>query len=50
MHGYFQKAWKLYFIRMERHAASALKIAEALSGHPALAKVKYPFLPSPSTI
>jgi O-succinylhomoserine sulfhydrylase len=31
---------------MERHAASAMTIAEKLTGHPALSMVKYPFLPS----
>ena len=40
------KSLETLFIRMDRHAASALQIAEALSGHPALIKVKYPFLPS----
>ncbi|MBD0375068.1 MAG: PLP-dependent transferase, partial [Flavisolibacter sp.] len=33
-------------VRMERHAANALHIAQALEGHPKLAGVKYPFLPS----
>ncbi|MFT4022145.1 MAG: O-succinylhomoserine sulfhydrylase [Flavihumibacter sp.] len=33
-------------VRMERHAASALQLATALQDHPALAWVKYPFLPS----
>ncbi len=33
-------------VRMERHAANALKIAEALQTHPAIASLKYPFLPS----
>jgi O-succinylhomoserine sulfhydrylase len=40
------KSLETLFIRMERHASTALSIAEALSGHPALIKVKYPFLPS----
>ncbi len=40
------KSLETLFIRMDRHAASALKIAEALTGHPALLKVKYPFLSS----
>ncbi len=40
------KSLETLFIRMDRHASSALKIAEALAGHPALVKVKYPFLPS----
>jgi O-succinylhomoserine sulfhydrylase len=33
-------------IRMERHAANALHVAQSLEGHPALSWVKYPFLPS----
>jgi len=33
-------------VRMERHAANALKVAQALEGHPALSWIKYPFLPS----
>lgn len=33
-------------VRMERHAANALKVAKALEGHPALSHIKYPFLPS----
>ncbi len=33
-------------VRMEKHAASALAIAQALKDHPALKWVKYPFLPS----
>ena len=33
-------------VRMERHAANALHIAKALEGHPAIAWLKYPFLPS----
>ncbi|MBD0286209.1 MAG: aminotransferase class I/II-fold pyridoxal phosphate-dependent enzyme [Flavisolibacter sp.] len=33
-------------VRMERHAANAWHIAQALEGHPKLAWVKYPFLPS----
>ena len=40
------KSLETLFIRMDKHASSALKIAEALTGHPALLKVKYPFLPS----
>ncbi len=31
-------------VRMERHAANALKIAEALKGHPKISLLKYPFL------
>jgi O-succinylhomoserine sulfhydrylase len=33
-------------VRMERHASNALKIAETLQGHPAIASLKYPFLSS----
>lgn len=33
-------------VRMERHAANALKLAQALEDHPAIAWLKYPFLPS----
>lgn len=33
-------------VRMERHAANALKIATALESHPAIEWIKYPFLPS----
>lgn len=33
-------------VRMERHAANALKLAQALENHPAIAWLKYPFLPS----
>lgn len=33
-------------VRMERHAANALFLAEALEGHPALEGLRYPFLPS----
>jgi O-succinylhomoserine sulfhydrylase len=40
------KSLETLFVRMDRHAATALKIAKALTGHPALLKVKYPFLPS----
>lgn len=40
------KSLETLFIRMERHAASALTIAEKLTGHPALGMVKYPYLPS----
>jgi O-succinylhomoserine sulfhydrylase len=40
------KSLETLFIRMDRHAESAMKIANALTGHPALLKVKYPFLPS----
>jgi O-succinylhomoserine sulfhydrylase len=40
------KSLETLFIRMDRHASSALQIAEKLSGHPKLSMVKYPFLPS----
>lgn len=33
-------------VRMERHASNAMRIAEALQNHPAIASLKYPFLPS----
>ena len=33
-------------IRMERHAANAQAIAEMLAAHPAIADIRYPFLPS----
>ncbi|WP_118975133.1 trans-sulfuration enzyme family protein [Taibaiella koreensis] len=33
-------------VRMERHAANALFLAQQLEGHPALSGLKYPFLPS----
>lgn len=33
-------------VRMERHAANALRIAEALKGHPQISCLKYPFLSS----
>ena len=33
-------------VRMERHSGNALYIAQALEGHPAIASLRYPFLPS----
>lgn len=33
-------------VRMERHSANALHIATRLESHPAIASLKYPFLPS----
>ena len=33
-------------VRMERHAANALRIAEALKGHPQISCLRYPFLSS----
>lgn len=40
------KSLETLHVRMERHSASALLIAEKLNGHPAISMVKYPFLPS----
>lgn len=40
------KSLETLYIRMDRHAQSALAIAKKLEGHPALSMVKYPFLPS----
>ena len=40
------KSLETLFIRMDRHASSAMKLANALEGHPKLKMVKYPFLPS----
>jgi O-succinylhomoserine sulfhydrylase len=40
------KSLETLFIRMDRHADSALKLATALQGHPSLSWVKYPLLPS----
>jgi O-succinylhomoserine sulfhydrylase len=39
------KSLETLFVRMDRHAANALHIAEALQGHPGISWVKYPFLP-----
>lgn len=33
-------------VRMERHSANALHIAQSLESHPAIANLRYPFLPS----
>jgi len=33
-------------VRMERHCANALKVAETLESHPLVSFVKYPYLPS----
>jgi O-succinylhomoserine sulfhydrylase len=38
------KSLETLFIRMDRHASSALHLAKSLQNHPAVAKVKYPFL------
>ena len=40
------KSLETLYIRMDRHAQSAMQIAQKLEGHPALSMVKYPFLPS----
>jgi len=40
------KSLETLYVRMEKHAANALYIANALEGHPALSWVKYPYLPS----
>ncbi len=37
---------KTLSLRMERHSQNALKVAEFLEGHPKVAKVSYPGLPS----
>jgi O-succinylhomoserine sulfhydrylase len=33
-------------VRMERHSSNALHIAQSLQAHPAIANLRYPFLPS----
>lgn len=40
------KSLETLFVRMDKHADNALKLAQALEGHPKLGWVKYPFLPS----
>ena len=40
------KSLETLAVRMDRHCQNALEIAEYLEQHPAVAKVKYPFLPS----
>ncbi len=40
------KSLETLAVRMDRHCQNALGIAEYLEQHPAVAKVKYPFLPS----
>lgn len=40
------KSLETLFIRMDKHADNALKLALALQNHPQLSWVKYPFLPS----
>jgi methionine-gamma-lyase len=42
----FIRGLKTLQIRMERHAATAMKVAEYLSGHPKVEKVSYPGLQS----
>src|ERR1700755_550390 len=37
---------KTYFVRYEAQSAAAMKVARLLEGHPAVAKVHYPGLPS----
>ena len=39
------KSLETLFVRMDRHAANALYIANALKDHAALSHVRYPFLP-----
>ena len=40
------KSIETLFIRMDKHADNALKLATALQSHPAVNQVKYPFLPT----
>jgi O-succinylhomoserine sulfhydrylase len=40
------KSLETLFIRMDKHADNAMKLAAALQNHPKLSWVKYPFLPS----
>lgn len=40
------KSLETLHVRMERHAETAMYLAEVLSGHPAVRSVRYPFLPS----
>lgn len=40
------KSLETLHLRMEKHAANALVLAQALETHPKVARVKYPFLPS----
>jgi O-succinylhomoserine sulfhydrylase len=40
------KSLETLFIRMDKHADNAMKLALALQNHPKLSWVKYPFLPS----
>jgi O-succinylhomoserine sulfhydrylase len=38
------KSLETLFVRMDKHAENALKIAKSLQGHPKISRVKYPFL------
>ncbi len=38
------KSLETLYIRMERHADNAIKLAKALEGHAKISSVKYPFL------
>lgn len=40
------KSLETLFVRMDKHADNAWKLARHLENHPKLTKVKYPFLPS----
>lgn len=40
------KSLETLFVRMDKHADNALKLARHLENHPKLTKVKYPWLPS----
>ena len=42
----FSKSLETLSIRMEKHSASALKLAEFLQEHPEVESTKYPFLPN----
>lgn len=42
----FSKSLETLSIRVEKHSENALKTAQFLESHPAVASVKYPFLPS----
>jgi O-succinylhomoserine sulfhydrylase len=40
------KSLETLHIRMDKHADNALRIARSLEGHPAISRVRYPFLPT----
>lgn len=40
------RSLKTLALRMERHSQNAAQVADWLEGHPSVAKVRYPFLPS----